>query len=119
MTSSPAASAEHRNEVLLVGRVAAEPLPTELPSGDLVVTVRLVVERPRPPAGRGARTRVDTLTCAAWTARLRRAVARWSEGDVVEVSGALRRRFWRAAGAPQSRYEIELTAARRLVRATE
>jgi single-strand DNA-binding protein len=116
VTTPPLASPEHRNEVHLVGRVAAEPVATELPSGDLVVTVRLVVERPRPPAGRGARTRVDTLACAAWTAALRRAVSRWSEGDVVEVSGALRRRFWRASGTPQSRYEIELCAARRLVR---
>ena len=116
MTAHPVSVAEHRNEVHLVGRVAADPVVTELPSGDTVVSVRLVVERPRPPAGRGARPGVDTVTCAAWTRGLRRAVQRWGDGDLVEVSGALRRRFWRAEGAPQSRYEVELDSARRLTR---
>jgi single-strand DNA-binding protein len=108
---------EHCNEVHLVGRVSAEPVPVTLPSGDSVVTVRLVVERPRPPAGRGRRRQVDTLACAGWVPALRRTLLRWSPGDVVAVDGSLRRRFWRAEGVPQSRYEVELTAARRLARA--
>ncbi len=117
MTVEPVPILEHRNEVRLVGRVSADPVPATLPSGDSVVTVRLVVERPRPPAGRGRRRQVDTLACAAWTSTLRRTVLRWSSGDVVEVEGALRRRFWRAEGTPQSRYEVELVAGRRLARA--
>ena len=34
------------NEVHLVGRVSAEPVPVVLPSGESVVTVRVVVDRP-------------------------------------------------------------------------
>jgi single-strand DNA-binding protein len=105
---------EHCNEVHLVGRVSKDPVQTRLPSGDLVVNVRVVVERPRPPAGRGRRQKVDTLSCAAWTSELRRAVMRWCADDIVEVQGSLHRRFWRGDGVPQSRYEVELTEARRL-----
>lgn len=116
MTVAAVPVLEHRNEVRLVGRVSADPVQTRLPSNDFVVSVRLVVDRPRPPAGRGRRQSADTLSCAAWTRELRRCVTRWSAGDIVEVEGALRRRFWRADGVPQSRYEIELTSARRLAR---
>lgn len=116
MTAGSTPVLEHRNEILLVGRVAADPVLTRLPSGDFVATVRLVVERPRPPAGRGTRRRVDALACAAWGADVRRAVMRWCADDIVEVKGALHRRFWRGDGVPQSRYEIQLAEARRLFR---
>lgn len=107
---------EHRNEVHLIGRVCADPVLSRLPSGDFVASVRLVVERPRPPAGRGRRQKADTLSCAAWQADLRLTVLRWCPEDIVEVQGALHRRFWRAAGGPQSRYEIEVVEARRIYR---
>jgi single-strand DNA-binding protein len=116
MSAEPVPVLEHRNEVHLVGRVSADPVLLTLPSGDSVVTVRLVVERPRPAAGRGRSQRVDTLACAGWVPTLRRTLLRWSPGDVVEVDGCLRRRFWRAEGVPQSRYEVELSRARRLAR---
>ncbi len=45
------APAPSRNEVLLVGRVAAVAEERELPSGDLLSTFRLVVDRP--PGVRG------------------------------------------------------------------
>jgi single-strand DNA-binding protein len=108
---------EHRNEVHLIGRVSSDPVLLTLPSGDSVVSVRLVVERPRPPAGHGRRQQVDTVACAGWPSALRRTLLRWGSGDVVEVHGSLRRRFWRAEGVPQSRYEVELSGARRLARA--
>ncbi|MGE5762543.1 MAG: hypothetical protein ACM3ZF_01215 [Mycobacterium leprae] len=38
----------------------------------------------------------------------------WSTGDVVDVSGALRRRFWRGSAGPVSRCEIEVRSAARL-----
>jgi single-strand DNA-binding protein len=117
VAAAPVPVLDHRNEVRLVGRVSADPVSVTLPSGDAVVTVRLVVERPRPPAGRGRRRQVDTVACAAWMPTLRRTLLRWCPGDTVEVDGALRRRFWRAEGVPQSRYEVELSAARRLARA--
>ncbi len=101
------------NQVQLVGRVAADPVTIELPSGDEVVTVRLVVERGpharRPPS-------VDTIDCSAWSAKSRRTVSSWNEGDVVSVEGALRRRFWRGAQGAQSRYEVEVAVARRIKR---
>lgn len=107
-----------RNEVVLVGRVAAAAEERELPSGDLLVSFRLVVDRPapvRPPPGRGVT--VDTLDCAAWGAGARRTAKALGPGDVVEVEGALRRRFWRAGAAAVSRTEVEVGALRRLVRA--
>lgn len=98
------------NRIELVGRVAAAPMTTRLPSGDEVIAWRLVVDRPnaeQPPY-------VDTLDCAAWSSRARRSAAAWTVGDVVSVEGALRRRFWRGPQGPRSRYEVEVHAARRL-----
>ena len=108
-----------RNEVLLVGRVSGVPEARELPSGDCLVSFRLVVDRPagarRPPDGVRATT-VDTLDCTAWTPGLRRSAQGLAAGDVVEVTGALRRRFWRAAGGAASRTEVEVAQVRRLGR---
>lgn len=119
-TSADDRGSSHRNEVLLVGRVAAEPAPTQLPSGDEVVSVRLIVERcpPAPreqPAVRGPG--VDTLDCSAWRPAVRRTVLRWGPGDVVEITGALRRRFRRTESGPVSRWEVEIARARRVTRA--
>ena len=91
---------EHLNEVRLVGRVSADPEHRVLPSGDELWTFRLVVDRPPDTA---QRTRVDTLDCAAWTARSRRSVSRWSAGDLVEVRGRVRRRFYTAGATTASR----------------
>lgn len=96
------------NEVRLAGRVSGAPERRVLPSGDEIWTLRLVVARERP---RGRQT-VDALECVAWSARTRRSVASWADGDLVEVSGALRRRFYRAGGATQSRVEVEVDRAR-------
>ena len=116
-TTTEVPVAEHCKEVRLVGRVAAEPSVAVMPSGDELVTARLVVERPRPPAGRGRRRQVDTVTCAAWSAVLRRRLRIWNPGDTVQVTGALRRRFWRGESGSRSRYEIEVVTATRLARA--
>ncbi|MEQ4523040.1 single-stranded DNA-binding protein [Nocardioides kribbensis] len=103
------------NEVRLVGRVSGEAVVRELPSGDPVCSVRLVVDR----AGSvtGSRQKVDTFDCSAWSARTRRTVSRWSPGDVVEVRGAVRRRFFRQGAAASSRVEIEVAEARLIRRA--
>ncbi len=113
---------EESSEVLLVGRVGASPVTKTLPSGDVLVTFRVVIRRP--PRSRGGRDgagghgpQVDTLDCVAWRADVRRTAARWEAGDVVELRGALRRRFWRAAGGPVSRVEVEVVHARRVRRA--
>lgn len=112
---------EHRNEVLLVGRLAASPELRELPSGTPLVTFRLIVDRPPVAAARAAppppaRPTVDTLDCASYASVVHRSCASWSPGDVLEVTGALRRRFWRAPTGAASRYEVEVSKARRLRR---
>ena len=101
------------NEVRLRGRLAAEPVEKVLPSGDTVASFRLVVDRvPRP----GSSARVDTLDCAAFRSDLRRRLVRCVPGEVIEVEGALRRRFFRAGGAAASRYEVEVASVTRAAR---
>lgn len=94
------------NVVHLTGRLAAEAAERTLPSGDTVSTFRLVVGRP--PPSRAGSPSVDTLDCAAWSARQRRRLAPLPAGTVLEVRGALRRRFFRAGGVVGSRYEVEV-----------
>ena len=112
--------AGHRNEVYLVGRLSGVPDERELPSGDVLTTWRLVVERPpsKRPTPEGSRTpTVDTLECVAWPAGLRRSAGSWAPGDVIAVEGALQRRFWRSPGGLGSTYEVEVAKAKRVTRA--
>lgn len=106
----------YANEVHLVGRLTGEPQLRELPSGDVVLTFRIVVRRPPAPARRsGTRSpTVDTLDCAAWRRDVQRAVGRAASGDLLEVHGALRRRFWRGPAGPVSRSEVEVLRVTRL-----
>jgi single-strand DNA-binding protein len=60
---------------------------------------------------------VDVIECAAWSSRARRTVSSWAADDVVQVTGELHRRFFRAGGAVASRVEVEVTAARVIRRA--
>lgn len=103
------------NEVRVAGRISAGPEERVLPSGDVLWTFRIVV--PRAPSRNAARPGVDALECAVWGGRVRRSVASWRQGDVVEVSGAVRRRFFRVAGGAASRFEIEVGAGRLIRRA--
>jgi len=114
---SEASPETHRNEVLLVGRVAADPVPVQLPSGDELLSFRLIVNRPPRAARARPGVKQDTLACSAWGPGLRRTVARWRGGDIVEVSGALRRRFLRTSGVPVSVHDIEVLHARRIQKA--
>ena len=102
------------NEVRLVGKVSGAVDERELPSGDVVAALRLVVPR---DAGRsrGAAT-VDTIDVACWTGRTRQSARRLATGDQVEVVGALRRRFFRAGAATASRYEVEASRLTRVHR---
>ncbi|GAA4822262.1 single-stranded DNA-binding protein [Nocardioides caeni] len=112
-------SSNNPNEVRLVGRVSAAPETRALPSGDQLCLGRLVVPRPETrilPSGRKAPS-VDVIDLTGWSARARRSMSAWSPGDEVEVTGALRRRFYRAGGSTASRVEVEVTTARRLRRA--
>jgi single-strand DNA-binding protein len=110
------------NEVALRGRVSAAGEERTLPSGDVIVTLRVIVPREgaaaRRTAGAGEvrRASVDTIDVVCWTARTRRAALRLAAGDGVEVGGALRRRFFGGPGGRQSRYEVEATSVRRVAR---
>ncbi len=112
---------QSRNEVYVTGRLAADPQERELPSGDALISWRLVVDRPparrKPPEGT-RKTTLDTLDCVAWAAGVQRSVASWSPGDVIAIERAVRRRFWRApSGGVASRYEIEVIKAKRVAKA--
>ncbi len=118
-TEGGGSAAPSANEVLLVGRVAAAPEERELPSGDLLVAVRVVVDRPLPAVARPRSVRsptVDTIDCVAFTAAARRTITAWQPGDVVHVEGSLRRRFWRGGQGIASRYEVEIARGRRVSR---
>lgn len=104
-----------RNEVTLVGRLSGLPQERTLPSGDALLSWRLVVARPADTGATG-RPSVDTFDCAAFRGHVRRAAARWTDGDVIEVAGALRRRFWRTPSGAASRVEVEVSRARRIRR---
>ncbi len=108
------AETEQVNEVTLVGRVSQPPQERLLPSGDRLWTFRVVI--PRPP-GRGRPGAVDALDCAVWQAGVRRTVRTWRAGDLVKVSGAVRRRFFRAGSGAASRVEVEVSGARLIRRA--
>lgn len=114
MGKSDETDAAHRNEVLLVGRVSGDVTTLELPSGDVLARWRLVVDRRDSAPGRAT---IDTLDCATTRPGVRRTVDAWAPGDVVEVTGAIRRRFWRAPAGATSRVEVEVSRGRRLRRA--
>ena len=117
----PGQGAAPVNEVTLVGRVSAPAEERELPSGDLLLTWRLIVDRPpqrrQPPPGGGRGTLVDTLHCVTFSGAVRRTARSLAAGDVVRIEGALRQRYWRAGAAVSSRTEVEVASVRRLVRA--
>ena len=107
------AESDDVNEVRLAGRVAGPPMTRELPSGDVVTMLRIVVDR-APTARRPRGPTSDTVDCAVWGAGLRRRAANLAAGTSVEVQGSLRRRFWRTpGGGPASRYEVEVSSLRR------
>lgn len=102
------------NEVHLVGRLAATPEEKEMPSGDTLMSFRVVTDRAPDPK---RSTKVDALECVAWSGRAKRSVRSWQAGDVVEVDGELRRRFFRTGAGAVSRTEVEVTKARVVRRA--
>ncbi|KRF32502.1 single-stranded DNA-binding protein [Nocardioides sp. Soil805] len=103
------------NVVRLVGRLSAPPEEVVLPSGDRLCSFRVVVGRPEThPSSQ----RVDALECSTSVARVRRSVLAWQRGEVVEVEGAIRRRFFRTATGSASRVEVEVSSARRVRRST-
>lgn len=95
------------NRVYLRGRLAADVEERTLPSGDVIAGFRLTVDRPPGEPGK-----VDSLDCAALRPRVQRTLQRATPGDILEVEGSLRRRFWRGPAGLASRYEVRVETAR-------
>ena len=102
------------NDVRLVGRLAGPAQVVPLPSGDELHTFRVIVARPATPH---SKAKVDALECAVWKAGVARRVRAWGTGDVIEVAGAVRRRFYKTPVGSASRVEIEVSKAKRISRA--
>jgi single-strand DNA-binding protein len=110
--TSHAISAGHVNSVTLVGRVSAAPDLRDLPSGDHLVTLRVVVDR---PPDRGSTKRVvDVIDVACWSRRTQRTATSLGPDDLVRVEGALRRRFFATGAGRTSRYEVEASRLARV-----
>jgi single-strand DNA-binding protein len=109
MSNKP--SEREANEVFLRGRLAAEAVLRTLPSGDELCSFRLIVARPE-----GERPKVDSIDCATTSARVRRSLDRAEPGSECEVTGTLRRRFWRSPQGLGSRYEVQVVGLRVSVR---
>ena len=112
------ATEEPSNVVRLYGRVAADPVVRELPSGDLMATCRIVVPRSEAERRNGSRRgqSIDVVDLVAWSARARRSMVSWRVDDEVAIDGALRRRFFRLGGRTESRVEVEVSSGRRIRR---
>ena len=104
-----ALTVDHRNEIVLVGEVTTSPDERTLADGSPIVTFRIDVTRD-PELGVGR----DSFECTAHAARLRRSLAAWQTGDVVEVTGALRRKFYRVGSSSRPFMVVEVDRARRL-----
>ena len=105
------------NEVRLLGRVTGDPTAVELPSGDELVTFRISIERSDARSAR--RQKVDSVPCSAWSARVRRSAMTWRAGDIVEVGGAVRCRFFQTARGLGSRVEVEVASAKLIRRSPD
>ena len=113
----PSGLAGSTNAVRLRGKVSTPPEERELPSGASIVTLRLSVARETSPMTEGSRQTADWIDCAAWGRKVRRTVSGWRAGDVVELEGALRRRFYRGGSGTATRLEVEVLSGRLVSRA--
>jgi single-strand DNA-binding protein len=106
--SAKEAGVEHVNEIVLVGKLSGEPEWRPLPEGRQVAVWRLTVEH---QGARSPQDGIDTIRCVAYEPVVQEGVRGWRHGDLVEVRGALRHRFWRAADGPRGLYEVEAASA--------
>lgn len=97
----------YTNSVNLVGRCSAAGIEKQLPSGDRVVEIRIIVARDD-DAG------FDTFDVALWSSKLRKRALGLKSDEWIEVSGSLRRRFWRTGTAVASRWQVEGRELRRV-----
>ena len=84
------------NLTIVRGALSRPPTERELPSGDRVVTFEVTVRPEEGPA--------DSVP-VSWTGAPASCLG-WDAGDEVVAVGRVRRRFFRAGGATQSRTEV-------------
>jgi single-strand DNA-binding protein len=101
----------HRNEVYLVGEITAVPDERTLADGRGVVTFRIEV-RAQTETGHVR----DSFDVTVANARTRKAALAWDVGDLVEVEGVVRRKFYRVGAASKPFTVIEAARAKRLRR---
>lgn len=99
---------EHVNEIILVGRLSGDPEWRALPDDREVAVWRLIVEH---RDARSPQDAIDTIRCVGYDPAIHTGVRTWSHGDVIEVRGALRHRFWKSSGGPRGVYEVEAASA--------
>jgi single-stranded DNA-binding protein len=95
------------NDVLLRGRVSAQAITKEMPSGDKVVEFRLIITRE-------LREGVDTLDIGAWSSKSRKIALSLKSGQWIEISGSIHRRFWQSPTGVASRWQVEAAEIVRL-----
>lgn len=101
------------NLVTLTGRISGA-RERALPSGDVLVSFRVIVDRPPKDRGPSGKVRVDAIECSTWRAPLRRRALGLADGTPVELTGRLRRRFWRGGAGLASMIEVEATTLKRI-----
>ncbi len=116
-TKSTTTGTTPANLVRLRGRISTAPEERVLPSGAVILTLRVSVPREPTPMTQGSKQQSDWVDCSVWSARMRRTAGRWRAGDTVEVEGAVRRRFYRGGEGTSTRLEVEVLAGRLVSRA--
>ena len=99
------------NSVHLLGRVSSPAVSKQMPSGDIVVEFRLVVDR---RSKRAVKREVDTLDITAWLARPQKRALSLKINDWVDVEGSIRRRFWKSPTCLASRWQVKASQLRKI-----
>lgn len=94
------------NDVALRGWVTTCAVERQLPSGDLVVQFRIAITRPE-----GG---VDTIDLESWSAKTRRTALSLKDGEWVDISGSIRRRFWKSGEGLASRWQVVTSEIQRI-----
>ena len=95
------------NNVLLRGRISTLAIEKELPSGDKVCEFRIVIARTNEEG-------FDAIDISAWSSKLRRTALALKSDQWVEVTGSIKRRFWRGSTGLASRWQIDANEITRL-----
>lgn len=97
----------HVNEVRLIGRLGNAVDARQLPSGTMLTSFSVIVDRP--PREVHGRTKVDTIACQTTRASVVSRLGKVESGDTIEILGALRRRFWKGGVGLASATEVDVS----------